>query len=171
MKCATREEKSLYTLAYEGDENKMTTRPTHLNKDRVLGLLDEARTRIEYYQRENEEHPKKVYLPGSVDQVALRLLEDQEGFVAVGVHFRGNNVNLHGRVGHLHPSGVMYVEPITVTYVLKDCRGTTVARFIDSICDVVSGRALNGNPDVRAIMMDGAVASAKKTKGYVAGYT
>jgi len=141
-----------------------------VDKSRLLEVIGEARELVRRYDAENAKSPRTRYDYGSVDAVALRLLEQQEGFITVGVTLRGNNVNVHGHRGYLAASGVLIADSQTVTYRLEDFRGTTVARFAHSLCDVLVQRATNGNPDLKELIQSNIAAYAKRTQEEVKQY-
>ena len=125
----------------------------HLDKNRVLGFIEDAKGLIKGYDRENELHPNTHYDYGSVDEVALNLMEREHDFILIGVTLRGDDIHLHGRPGRVLPDGSMYAYPSTITYVLQDFTGTTIARFAHTLCDVLCSRANSENDALRQLMM------------------
>ena len=144
---------------------------THLDKERLLEFIETAKELAGYYDAENGKSPRTPYHYGSVDAIALRLFEQSEGFVAIGITLRGNNVNIHGRRGYLSADGILAVTPNTITYALEDFKGTTVARFVTSLCDVLTTRATNGHIELREIMVPKVLGYARRTREEVRRYT
>lgn len=120
----------------------------YIDKKQLLGYLEEAKGIIKYYEKEGHQGW------GSVDEVALRLIESAHSVFFTGIKLNGQDLTLHAREGRLDSRGqIEWKGPFSYTYVLKDFRGgTTISRFADSICEILFGRFKNpelaqmGNP-------------------------
>ena len=132
----------------------MSAKQNHIGKDEILQLLQQTQEIIPFYERSGFNF--RAYYP-AVDQLALRLFEQREGVIVNGVTLRGDNINVHCVVGSLSTYDTeLWVGTETRTYVLENFRATTVARFAESICDVLTRRANNG---LSGVMMDPNVGS------------
>ena len=85
----------------------MANNHMHINKSTLLELLDEARELKSEYERQNGRGLRHRYESGSVDEIALRLLERRENFITVGVNSDTvNNIanwKLHYNIGNKMP--------------------------------------------------------------------
>ncbi len=150
----------------------MSRKCIQLDKETLIEYLTIARELTELYDKENSKtkNPDDWYPHGGVDAVALRLIEQEHGIVPVNIKLRQGDVNLMVRTGYLSTCGIVYVEPVTETVILKDFTGTTMARFVDRICDIIYERATNGNKELRDIMVPNVASYAARTKREVQPY-
>jgi hypothetical protein len=150
----------------------MVVKNVVLDKEELLKLIEEAKGFVDSYDAENRRTPQHRYDYGSIDAVALRLLEQQEQVVATGISLNIRDVHLHVQRGYLGNEGILWMsEPgRTYTYLLPDFKGTTVARFVYSLGEIVIDRARNGLPELKAIMLPNTVAFARRTQEVVQPY-
>src|SRR3989338_5906577 len=136
----------------------------HLDKEKLLRLLDEAKELKVFY------HKGGFFDYGSIDEIALRLLERRETFVTIGIKARGNQAKIYGRICYPGSENFIATDSQTMEYVLDGIKGTTIARFVYTICEVVTRRVNNGNEELRAIMIPNAKALSNETMRYISLY-
>ena len=138
-----------------------------LGRDEVRAMLADARNLQAHYDAANKANPKGHYNYGSVDEIALRMLEREGGFVTIGVKLHGasgEDVKLQGRSGFLMPDGTAIPTNGTVDYLLKGYDRASVRGFIEAVCDVVDNRVDHGSSEVRAMMVSNAKAYTNRTR-------
>ncbi len=150
----------------------MSEKCIQIDKEILLEYLLEARQLVRLYDNENRKTANKdeKYIHGGVDAVALRLLEKGLGIVPANIKLRHGDVNLLVHNGYISDCGIIYTVPETQTIILKDFTGTTMARFVNSLCDLLYERATNGNEELRAVMVPNIASYATRTKREVQRY-
>jgi len=142
-----------------------------LDKDRLLELMGTARERIVVYDEANRQNPRDPILHGTVDEVALEVLERSDHFVTTGVKLNGDRAKIVGQRAYPGGDGFIVLDGETLEYVLPGFRnGTTVSKFIESICHVVSARVDHGSEELRQAMMPNAKAYASRTLREITPY-
>ncbi len=140
----------------------------HLDKEKLLELLDESKELKALYDTANRNGAPYNY--GSVDEIALRLLERREFFVTIGIKAHHKSAKIYGRVCYPGSDGFIVTDGQTVEYVLDGIQGTTIARFVRSICDIINHRVNNGNPEQKEMMIFNAKAYSNRTREHIAPY-
>ena len=137
----------------------------YIGKKHVLMLLQEARELIPFYDRENRKHPEWHHDYGTVDDVALHLLESREGVIITGIKLNGEKITLSAQEGLANSKGeLLYVGSGTKTYFLDGFKeSTTVARFANSISQVMDRRA-NSKTDLSTICTGNMSGHARRTQ-------
>jgi len=156
-----------------------------LGKGRVLDLLEEAKELVPLYDRENNRNPRHSYdyraIDGSeggsvdesetIDLIALRLLERRGHFVTTGIKLNGDKVKIFGRTSYPGSDSFIVLDEETVEYAIPGFEhGTTISRFVKTICEVVSKRADSNSPELQQAMMPNAKAYARRTKQEIEPY-
>ncbi len=132
-----------------------TPKNLHFGREEILELLGDARALQKGYARANRENPRDWYFyPLSIDHLAAELLERRYGVIFTGASMSRDKLNISARYGSLTSDGeVLYAEPTTLTLSLDGFKeSTTVGRFAASLCDLLTHRANNGNPELKSIM-------------------
>ncbi|MBI2101133.1 hypothetical protein HYT53_00815 [Candidatus Woesearchaeota archaeon] len=143
-----------------------------INRDELKTFLEEARILKRLYDEENQRNPASFWNYGSVDKIMLRLIEDEKGFVAIGIKLHGDDIKVVGRFGHLSPNEqILYVENGTIEYLLKDFEGSTVSKFATSLSRIVDHRYDHGIPELKAIMLPNAKAFSARTRQEASSYS
>jgi len=137
----------------------------YLKKQQVLALLKEARELIPFYDRENQRHPESHYDYGTVDDVALHLLESRDKVIITGIKLNGEKITVSAQEGYANSRGeLLYVGPGTKTYFLEGFKdSTTVARFANSISQVMDRRA-NSKTELSTIVTANMSGHARRTQ-------
>lgn len=144
-----------------------------LTKSRILDYKDEAQALVEQYERANKESKNGVYNYGTMDKVILKLWEKDENFITIGMNQNAGTIRVYGVFGHVTEDGIVYVDPShkTVTKDLGDIKGTTVARFTESLCDVIYERINEGPEDLKRIMINSCASYLTKIKHQAEKYS
>jgi len=141
----------------------------HLDKKCVLALLEEAIELQRLYDAENRRHPKQVFdYGGSVDEIALGLLERRGYFVTISIDGKSNSneVSIFGRECYPGSDKFLALGGNTVKYTFTGIEGTTVSRFVATICDVIDDRVNNGNKELKAAMPSNVMHATKGVRDY-----
>lgn len=142
----------------------------HLDKNGLLSLLGDARELVAFYDVANRANPKNHHNYGTVDTVALNMLEKQTGRFVIGVKLHGEDVRVHMQEGAIMPDGTAIAVGDTHDYLLQGFQNsTTVNRFARTVCDVVDSRAIH--PEVKTVMIGNARAYASRVKQELGKYT
>jgi len=146
----------------------MASKENYLEKQNILKLLEEARELREAYDAENKRNPQGFYKHGSVDNIAIRLMERRDGIFFTGIKLHGEDAVLYAHEGSVADSGeLLFNLPGSEVYTVANFRGTTVARFILTLCEVIeSRRSIKGTSEFVAPH-----AHASSTKKIVHHYT
>ncbi len=144
---------------------------SRLYKQDIVDLLEEARALIPFYEKENRIHPETEYRYGTVDEVALDLLERRRGVFVTGIKLNSGNITIHAQAGRVSSGKLVWSESTTFTYVLEAFTGTTVARFTYSLCDILTRRATNGDNYLKGKMMGNVSAYSARVRQEVGPHT
>lgn len=145
----------------------MTSQDYHIDKETLLGKLTEARQLVSLYDEQNRINPAQHYNHGGVDSVALNLLERGGYFITIGIKANNNWAKIYGMSCYPGSDNFTATNGQTVEYRLEGINGTTIARFVDAVCDSVIERVNNGNSETKKVMMQNAKAHANRTKQYI----
>ena len=129
----------------------------------VSDLLSDARELTKRYRQENKRNPRDHYEPGTIPEIALGLMERDKGVIMVGIQLNHGDIHLHGTEGTILPDGEVISIPQTHSYVLENFRDPVVAGFAADLCKILTARAKNGNPDLKAIMAGNVPGRAGRT--------
>ncbi|NQU98709.1 hypothetical protein HQ533_04535 [Candidatus Woesearchaeota archaeon] len=83
----------------------MSNSDVHLSKKKVLELLKDASHLRELYAQENRRSSGQPYDYGSIDNIALRLFERQEGIIIIDIRLSKSNLKIHGQIGRVEENG------------------------------------------------------------------
>ena len=140
----------------------------HLDKKKLRELLNEANELKALYDEANRNGTHYNY--GSVDEIALRLLERREFFVTIDIKAHYHSAKIYGRVCYPGSDSFIALDGQTVEYVLDGIQGTTIARFVRNVCDIINQRVNNGNSELKEIMASNAKAHSNRTREYIKPY-
>lgn len=145
---------------------KTTLKDNQLDKKTLLCSIRNARELKSFYDAENKRNPKWHYDYGGVDEIALRQIEKKNGVIVVGIKRNQNRVNMFVIKGAMTDNGeVYYLSNETTTYSLLGYEGTTIARFVTSVCDILVERAGYVDPVLQNYIRPNISASLKTKKG------
>src|SRR3989344_6254484 len=103
-------------------ESVMADKEHVLDKDRLLELMGTARERIVVYDEANRQNPRDPILHGTVDEVALEVLERSDHFVTTGVKLNGDRAKIVGQRAYPGGDGFIVLDGETLEYVLPGFR-------------------------------------------------
>lgn len=98
-------------------------------------------------------------------------MERHEGIIAIGVKLHGTDVKLVARKGYFGYDGLVFADVPTVEYLLKGFgHSTTISRFVASVSNILDRRYLDGNDELKQIMMDNVRAYTARTRREIGPY-